>query len=259
MQGRIALVTGSTSGIGKGIAEALAKAGYHIVLNGFGEPAEIESLRESFTQLYGVKVLYSAANLSDPAQIEAMISMIESTLGPISILVNNAGIQHVDAIENFPPARWDAILAINLTSAFHTIRLTLPHMYQQQWGRIINIASTHGLVASARKSAYVAAKHGLVGLSKVIALEAAGSGVTCNAVCPGWVYTPLVEKQVIALAEQTALPFEEAKRALLAEKQPSLEFTTVEQIGGLVTFLCSDLAKNMTGSILTLDGGWTAQ
>ncbi|HVE55081.1 MAG TPA: 3-hydroxybutyrate dehydrogenase [Ramlibacter sp.] len=254
LKGKTALVTGSTSGIGLGIAKALARQGANIVLNGFGDSsgpkAEVEVL--------GVKVGYHAADMSKPADIEDMMKYAAS-LGGVDILVNNAGIQHVAPIEDFPPERWDAILAINLTSAFHTTRLALPAMKKADWGRIINVASVHGLVASAQKSAYVAAKHGIVGLTKVTALETATTGITCNAICPGWVLTPLVQKQVDARAQQFGLSNEEAKKQLLAEKEPSLQFTTPEELGELAVFFCSDAAKNVRGVAWNMDGGWAAQ
>ncbi|MBE7367897.1 3-hydroxybutyrate dehydrogenase [Ramlibacter pallidus] len=254
LKGKTALVTGSTSGIGLGIAKALARQGAGIVLNGFGDSsgpkAEVEAL--------GVRVGYHAADMSKPADIEDMMQYAAS-FGGVDILVNNAGIQHVAPIEDFPPERWDAILAINLTSAFHTTRLALPAMKKAGWGRIINVASVHGLVASAQKSAYVAAKHGIVGLTKVTALENATTGITCNAICPGWVLTPLVQKQVDARAQQFGLSNEDAKKQLLAEKEPSLQFTTPEELGELAVFFCSDAAKNVRGVAWNMDGGWAAQ
>lgn len=255
LKGKTALVTGSTSGIGLGIALALARQGANIVLNGFGDSegpkAEIAAL--------GVKVGYHGADMSKPAEIEAMMQYAAAEFGGTDILVNNAGIQHVSAIEDFAPERWDAIIAINLTSAFHTTRLALPAMKKANWGRIINVASVHGLVASAQKSAYVAAKHGIVGLTKVTALETATTGVTCNAICPGWVLTPLVQKQVDAKAAAAGLSNEEAKKQLLAEKEPSLQFTTPEELGELAVFFCSDAAKNVRGVAWNMDGGWAAQ
>lgn len=255
LQGKTALVTGSTSGIGLGIARALARQGANIVLNGFGDTegpmAEVRAL--------GVKVGYHGADMSKAAEIEAMMKYAAREFGRTDILVNNAGIQHVAALEDFPPERWDAILAINLTSAFHTTRLALPAMKAANWGRIINVASVHGLVASAQKSAYVAAKHGIVGLTKVTALETATTGVTCNAICPGWVLTPLVQKQVDARAAAGGLSNEEAKKQLLAEKEPSLQFTTPEELGELAVFFCSDAAKNVRGVAWNMDGGWAAQ
>lgn len=255
LKGKTALVTGSTSGIGLGIALALARQGANIVLNGFGDhagpQAEVEKL--------GVKAGYHGADMSKPAEIEDMLKYAAATFGRTDILVNNAGIQHVAPVEDFPPERWDAIIAINLSSAFHTTRLALPAMKQANWGRIINVASVHGLVASAQKSAYVAAKHGIVGLTKVTALETATTGVTCNAICPGWVLTPLVQKQVDAKAQQNGISNEEAKKQLLAEKEPSLQFTTPEELGELAVFFCSDAAKNVRGVAWNMDGGWAAQ
>ena len=255
LKGKTALVTGSTSGIGLGIARALARQGADIVLNGFGDAegpkAEIAAL--------GVKAGYHGADMSKPAEIEAMMKYAAESFGRVDILVNNAGIQHVAKIEDFPPERWDAILAINLSSAFHATRLALPAMKKANWGRIINLASVHGLVASAEKSAYVAAKHGIVGLTKVTALETATTGVTCNAICPGWVLTPLVQKQVDARATQLGVSNEEAKKQLLAEKEPSLQFTTPEELGELAVFFCSDAGKNVRGVAWNMDGGWAAQ
>jgi 3-hydroxybutyrate dehydrogenase len=259
LEGKTALVTGSTSGIGRGIAEHLAAQGCNMVLNGFGEAAGIEAQRAGLAEAAGVEVTYSGADMSLPEQIAAMIAEAEARFGALDILVNNAGIQHVAPIEDFPPEEWDRILAINLTSSFHTIRAALPGMKARGWGRIVNIASAHGLVASVHKVAYVAAKHGLVGLTKVVALEAAGAGITCNAICPGWVLTPLVEKQIAANAAAAGQSLEEAQADLLAEKQPSGEFATTEQIGQLAGFLCSDGAAQITGAALSVDGGWVAQ
>ncbi|HEY1059082.1 MAG TPA: 3-hydroxybutyrate dehydrogenase [Limnobacter sp.] len=255
---KIALVTGSTSGIGLGIAQRLAAQGCHIMLNGFGSDAQIAQARASIEAL-GVKSGFHGADLSKPDEIEALIKATEGQLGPVDILVNNAGIQHVSPVEHFEVAKWDAVIAINLTAAFHTTRLTLPGMKARNWGRIVNIASAHGLVASANKSAYVAAKHGIVGLTKVVALETAQTGVTCNAVCPGWVLTPLVQAQVDARAKNEGVSVEQAKINLLAEKQPSHEFVTPEQLGGLVAFLCSEDAAQVRGAAWNMDGGWVAQ
>ena len=255
LKGKTALITGSTSGIGLGIALALARQGASVMLNGFGE---IDAARRSVSEL-GVKVGYHGADMSKPTEIEAMVRACESEFGAVDILVNNAGIQHVASVEDFPPERWDAIIAINLTSAFHTTRLALPGMKRRNWGRILNVASTHGLVASAQKSAYVASKHGIVGFTKSVALETATTGVTVNAICPGWVLTPLVQKQVDARAAQAGVGQDEAKRQLLAEKQPSLQFTTPEQLGGLAVFLCSSAADNVRGVAWNMDGGWVAQ
>jgi 3-hydroxybutyrate dehydrogenase len=255
LKGKTALVTGSTSGIGLGIATALAGQGANIVLNGFGDvdgpKAQIQAL--------GVKVGYHGANMSKPAEIEAMMKFAAGEFGRVDVLVNNAGIQHVASIENFPPEKWDAIIAINLSSAFHATRLALPAMKTANWGRIINIASVHGLVASVEKSAYVAAKHGIVGLTKVTALENASTGVTCNAICPGWVLTPLVQKQVDARAAAKGCSTEEATRQLLGEKEPSMQFTTAEEIGALAVFFCSSAGNNVRGVAWNMDGGWAAQ
>lgn len=259
LTGKTALVTGSTSGIGLGIARTLAAQGAHMIFNGFGDPEEISRLQSDIAKEFGIQTLYHNADMSKPAEIEAMMKAAADQFGGVDILVNNAGIQHVANIEDFPVEKWDAIIAINLSSAFHTTRLALPYMKTKNWGRIINIASAHGLVASAQKSAYVASKHGIVGLTKVTALENAQSGITCNAICPGWVLTPLVQKQVDARAEQQHLSIDEAKRSLLAEKQPSGEFVTPEQLGALAVFLCSDAASQVRGVAWNMDGGWVAQ
>ncbi len=255
LKGKTALVTGSTSGIGLGIAKALAAQGANIVLNGFGDSegpkAEVAAL--------GVKVAYHGADMSKPAEIDDMVQFATKTFGGVDILVNNAGIQHVARIENFPIERWDAIIAINLSSAFHATRVALPGMLAKNWGRIINVASVHGLVGSAEKSAYVAAKHGVVGLTKVTALENATSGVTCNAICPGWVLTPLVQKQVDAKAAALNISNEDAKGLLLGEKEPSKQFTTTEELGALAVFFCSGAANNIRGVAWNMDGGWVAQ
>ena len=255
LQGKTALVTGSTSGIGLGLAQALAAQRANIVMNGFGEvDAALAQVRA-----LGVQVSYHGADMSKPAEIEDMVRHAQATFGGVDVLVNNAGIQHVARIENFPPERWDAVIAINLSSAFHASRMVLPGMRERNWGRIVNVASVHGLVASAEKSAYVAAKHGLVGLTKVTALENATTGVTCNAICPGWVLTPLVQKQVDAKAAALGISNEQAKRQLLAEKEPSLQFTTPEELGALAVFLCSKAADNVRGVAWNMDGGWAAQ
>jgi len=254
LHGKTALVTGSTSGIGLGIALCLAKAGANLVLNGFGDSeaalAEVRAL--------GGEARHHPADMTRPEQIEAMIAYAEAEFGGIDILVNNAGIQHVAPVETFPVERWDAIIAINLSSAFHTTRLALPGMRERNWGRIINIASAHGLAASAGKSAYVAAKHGIVGLSKSVALETATTGVTCNAICPGWVLTPLVQAQIDERAKVDG-DVARARHDLLAEKQPSLDFVTPEQLGELALFLCSDAAAQVRGAAWNMDGGWLAQ
>jgi 3-hydroxybutyrate dehydrogenase len=259
LAGKTAVVTGSTSGIGLGIAEALAAQGADVLLNGFGAPAEIDRVRTALSGTHGVRVSYSAADMSKPAEIEGMIIQAADELDGVDILVNNAGIQHTAPIREFPIERWDAIIAINLTAAFCATRAVLPHMESRGWGRIINIASAHGLVASVHKAAYVAAKHGLLGLTKVVALETATTGVTCNAICPGWVLTPLVQKQIDDMAVREGLSGDEARARLLGEKQPSLEFATPEQIGALAAFLCSDAAAQIRGAALPVDGGWTAQ
>lgn len=260
LNGKVAVVTGSTSGIGLGIASQLACAGCDIVLNGLvKDEAEAKKITSDLATKWKTKVRFHPANMLDPTQIEDLIDFSAKELGKVDILVNNAGIQHTDPIESFPVAKWEAIIGINLSSCFHTIRKAVPLMRQNGWGRIINIASTHGLVASKNKAAYVAAKHGLIGLTKVIALETAEDDITANAICPGWVRTPLVEAQISAVAKRDKISQEEAARSLLAEKQPSLKFTEVEDLGAMVVFLSSDAAANMTGAILTADGGWTSQ
>jgi 3-hydroxybutyrate dehydrogenase len=258
LQNKTALVTGSTSGIGLGIAVELAKQGANIVLNGFGDAAAIDAAQAAVSA-HGVRVAYHGADMSKPAEIEALMAFAANEMGGIDILVNNAGIQHVSPVESFPAEKWDAIIAINLSSAFHTTRLALPHMRANNWGRIINIASAHGLVASKEKSAYVAAKHGLVGFTKSIALETATTGITVNAICPGWVLTPLVQKQIDARAAAQGISIEQASKELLSEKQPSLQFTTPAQLGELAVFLCSPAAANVQGQAWAVDGGWTAQ
>jgi 3-hydroxybutyrate dehydrogenase len=259
LHAKTALVTGSTSGIGLGIARALAQQGANIMLNGFGDRSAIDALATQISTELEVRVGYSAADMSQPEQVSDMVAQCAAQFGALDILVNNAGIQHTAAVEEFPPAKWDQILAVNLSSAFHGIRAALPHMRRSGWGRIVNIASAHGLVASSSKAAYVAAKHGLIGLTKVVALETARSGVTCNAVCPGWVLTPLVQKQIDELAAREGLTLDAAKAQLLGEKQPSLEFATPEQIGGVTAFLCSAAADQIRGAAISVDGGWTAQ
>lgn len=255
LKGKTAIVTGSTSGIGLGIAEALAKEGVHIVFNGFGDKAEIDKLVADTATKFGVKTSYSAADMSKPEQIAAMVA----DAGAVDILVNNAGIQYTADITEFPTEKWDSILAINLSAAFHAMKAAIPGMRTRGWGRIINISSAHGLVASANKAAYVAAKHGIIGLGKVAALENAQKGITVNAICPGWVLTPLVQKQIDANAAKAGISSDEAKEKLLEAKEPTMQFSTPEQLGGLVVFLCSDAAANMTGASLSHDGGWTVE
>ena len=259
LKGKTAIVTGSTSGIGLGIARALGGAGANLMLNGFGDAAQIEALRAGLAKEFGVKVAFSGADISKPAQIREMVDLATKELGSVDILVNNAGIQHTSPVDEFPEDRWDAVIAINLTSNFHAIKAVLPQMKRRNWGRIVNIASTHGLIASVEKSAYVAAKHGVLGLTKTVALETAKTGITCNAICPGWVLTPLVQKQIDARAEREGIALEQAKRDLLAEKQPSGEFATPEQIGALCVFLCSDTAAQIRGAAVPVDGAWLAQ
>ena len=259
LQGKIAIVTGSTSGIGLGIAEALAAQGCDIMLNGFGDAVDIAAIAKRLGDEHRIRVAYSPADMSKPVEIGAMVATTVEKLGGVDILVNNAGIQHVAKIVEFPEARWDAVIAINLSAAFHATKAAVPYMTAKGWGRIINIASAHGLVASGEKAAYVTAKHGLVGLTKVTAIEVANSGVTCNAICPGWVLTALVKKQIEARAAARGVPYEQAHDDLLREKQPMLQYTTPEKIGGLAVFLCSDAASTMTGAALSIDGGWVAQ
>jgi 3-hydroxybutyrate dehydrogenase len=258
LKGKTALVTGSTSGIGLGIARALARHGTNLILNGFGDAKEIEALRVAIASEFSVEVKYHNADLSKPTEIEAMMRFAD-TCGGVDILVNNAGIQYVADIEDFPTEKWDALIAVNLSSPFHTTRLALPSMKAKNWGRIINIASAHGMVGSVQKSAYVAAKHGVIGLTKVTALENAQTGVTCNAICPGWVLTPLVQKQVDTRAANGNISNEEAKRDLLMEKQPSGQFVTPDQLGELAVFLCSEAANQVRGAAWNMDGGWLAQ
>jgi 3-hydroxybutyrate dehydrogenase len=255
LKNKTALVTGSTSGIGLGIAIELAKQGANIVMNGFGD---VDAAKVQIAA-HGVRVEYHGADMSKPAEIADMMRFAAAKFGGVDVLVNNAGIQHVAPIHEFPPERWDAIIAINLSSAFHTTRLAIPYMREQNWGRIINIASAHGLVASVDKSAYVAAKHGIVGLTKVTALELATTGVTANAICPGWVLTPLVQKQIDDRAAREGISVAQATRELLGEKEPSLQFTTPEHLGALAVFFCSPAADNVRGQAWAHDGGWTAQ
>jgi 3-hydroxybutyrate dehydrogenase len=259
LKGKAAVVTGSTSGIGLAIARALASDGADVMLNGFGDAAAIDALRKEVAKETGVRVAYDGADMSKPAEIARMIDNATRELGRVDILVNNAGIQHTALVEEFPVERWDAIIAINLSATFHATRAALPQMKTRNWGRIINVASVHGLVASAQKVAYVAAKHGVVGLTKVVALETAKTGVTCNAICPGWVLTPLVQKQIDALAERESIPVQAAKAKLLSEKMPSEDAVTPEQLGALAVFLCSEAAAQMRGAAINVDGAWLAQ
>lgn len=259
MKNKVALVTGSTSGIGLGIAKSLAIQGVRVVLNGIAKEEDIASLKNEFKQNYGIEPLFHGADLSKKEQIVELINFVESNFGTIDILVNNAGIQHVSPVEDFPDDKWESIIAINLSAAFYLTKHTVGKMKKNGWGRIINIASVHGIVASSNKSAYVAAKHGIVGFSKTIALETAATGVTCNSICPGWVLTPLVQKQIDAIAERDKISNDEARIKLLSEKQPSKTFTNPEDIGAMVLHLCGDFAKNITGSNFVMDGCWTAQ
>ena len=258
LEGRVSLITGSTSGIGLGIARALAAAGSAVMLNGLGKPEEIAETQSIIASEFGVKVRYSPADMSKAAPIANMIAMALDIFGRLDVLVNNAGIQHVAPLEQFPVEKLDAILAINLSSAFHTTRAVLPSMRKNKFGRIINIASAHGLVASPFKSAYVAAKHGIVGLTKVIALETAEANITCNAICPGYVYTPLVEAQIDGQAKSHGIQREQVIRDVLLAQQPNKRFATVEELGALSVFLASDAAASITGTALPVDGGWTA-
>src|ERR1044071_5915548 len=259
LKGKTAIVTASHRGIGLGIATALAAEGVDIVLNGFGDPSEIERLRAGLAETHGVRALYVAADMAKPEEIRDLVAEAEGQFGGVDILVNNAGIQHVARIVDFPEERWDQVIAINLSAAFHTTKAALPGMIQRGWGRIINIASAHGLVASGEKAAYVTAKHGLIGLTKVTAIETANQGITCNAICPGWVLTPLVRQQIEARAHDQGIAVEQAGADLLREKQPMLAFTTPEKIGAMAVFLCGEAASTITGAALSIDGGWVAQ
>ncbi len=259
LEGETAIVTGSTSGIGLGIARALAQRGANVVLNGFGDAGEIEIVRGALAAENNVEVAYDGADMSKPEAIHRMIDSAAGHFGRIDILVNNAGIQHVAPIEEFPLAKWDAILAINLSAAFHTTRAVFAGMKERGWGRIVNVASAHGLVASPFKSAYVAAKHGVLGLTKVTALEGAEHGITCNAICPGYVWTPLVEKQIDDQARSHGIPRDQVVRDVMLVNQPTKKFATVEEIGALTAFLCGEAAASITGTALPVDGGWTAR
>ena len=258
LAGKTAIVTGSTSGIGLGIAHAFAEAGMHVMLNGFGDKAEIQKIRADMEETCGVKTAYSAADMSKPGDIVQMVDDARKLLGQVDVLVNNAGIQHVEAIETFPAAKWDAIIAIDLSSAFHAMRAVVPEMKSRKWGRIINIASAHGLVASPFKSAYVAAKHGILGLTKTVALEMAEHGITVNAICPGYVLTPLVQKQIPETAKARGITEEQVIKDVLLEAQPTKEFVTVDEVAALALFLCSNEAAQITGANISIDGGWTA-
>ena len=258
LKGKTALITGSTSGIGLGIAEAFAGVGANIILNGFGDRAEIEYLRLALVEKYGVNAAYDGADMSSGDAIEGMMRAALANFGAVDIVVNNAGIQHVAPVDEFPPAKWDAILAINLSSAFHTTRFALPGMKAKGWGRIINIASAHALVASPYKAAYVAAKHGIAGFTKTVALEVAEQGITANAICPGYVWTPLVEKQIPDTAKARGLTEEQVKRDVLLAAQPTRKFVAVGEVAALAVFLASDSAASITGTVLPIDGGWTA-
>ncbi|OUS16667.1 3-hydroxybutyrate dehydrogenase [Rhodospirillales bacterium 47_12_T64] len=259
LKGKAAVITGSTSGIGKGIAERLAAQGVDIMLNGFGDRDEIAALEAKIKSDHGVRVGYSGADMSKPEEIRGLIKQAQDLFGSVDILVNNAGIQNVSPVDEFAEERWDAVIAINLSSAFHTIKAALPGMKEKGWGRIINVASAHGLTASPNKSAYVAAKHGVVGLTKAVALEVATQGITANAICPGWVLTDLVRAQIEARANESGRSFDEEKRVLVSEKTPTQDFSTPEQIGDLAVFLSSDAASQMTGAPYSIDGGWMAQ
>jgi 3-hydroxybutyrate dehydrogenase len=259
LKGKTALITGSTSGIGLAIARALAQDGANLMLNGFGDKAEIEKIRAGIEKEFGVKALYLPADMSKSGEIAEMMRLAEISFGTLDVLVNNAGIQFVANIEDFPVEKWDAIIAINLSAAFHTMRAAVPGMKQRKWGRIINISSAHGLIASGQKAGYVAAKHGIIGLTKVVAIETANEGITCNAICPGWVLTPLVAKQIEARAEAAGTTFDEETAPFLSEKQPMHTFTMPENIGALAVFLASDAAATITGSAYSIDGGWLAQ
>lgn len=258
LKGKTAVVTGSTSGIGLGIAEGFAKEGVNLVLNGFGDAAEIETIRAGLASKFGIKVTYDGADMSKPEQIEAMMKKAAVDFGGVDILVNNAGIQHVCPVEDFPTAKWDAIIAINMSSAFHTTKMAVPYMKSKGWGRIINVASAHAMVASPFKSAYVASKHGIMGFTKTVALEVAEKGITCNAICPGYVLTPLVEKQIPDTAKARGMTEEQVKKDVLLAAQPTKQFVTTAQVAGTAIFLCSDSAASITGTNIMVEGGWTA-
>ncbi len=259
LKGKAAIVTGSASGIGLGIATALAAEGCDVMLNGFGDRDAIERLRAGLAERHGVRIAYTGADMAKPAEIRELVAETARQFGGVDILVNNAGIQHVAKIVDFAEERWDAVIAINLSAAFHASKAALPSMIARKWGRIINIASAHGLVASGEKAAYVAAKHALVGLTKITAIETANQGITCNAICPGWVLTPLVQQQIEERAKAQGIPVEKAREDLVREKQPMLEYTTPEQIAAFAVFLCGEAASTITGAALSIDGGWVAQ
>jgi 3-hydroxybutyrate dehydrogenase len=259
LKAKAAVITGSTSGIGLAIARALAREGANVVLNGFGDRSEIEQLRSAIEADFGVKAAYSPADMTKPAEIAAMIKTAEQSFGAVDILVNNAGIQHVAPIEDFPVEKWDAILAINLSAAFHAMRAVVPGMKARRWGRIISTASAHSLVASPYKAAYIAAKHGLAGLTKTVALEVATFGITVNCISPGYVWTPLVEKQIPDQMKARGMTADEVKRSVLLAAQPTKEFVTVDEVAALAVYLCSEAARSITGANLSIDGGWTAQ
>ncbi len=258
LKGKTAIVTGSTSGIGQGIARALAKSGANITINGLGDPSQISNDCLELEDTFGVRVIYNGADLTRPREIENLIAITAETFGGVDILVNNAGVQHVAPIDEFPVSKWDFIIALNLSAAFHTVRLSLPHMRKAGWGRIISIASAHALIASPFKSAYVTAKHGIAGLTKTVALECAEDGITCNAICPGYVWTPLVEGQIADTAKARGISEEAVKTEVLLAAQPTKQFVTTEQLGDFAAFLCSDAAASITGGLLPVDGGWTA-
>ncbi len=258
LKGKTTIVTGSTSGIGQGMARALAKAGANVMLNGLGDAAQIEKDRAAMEQETGSKIAYNGADMTKPDQIADLLKQTKETFGAVDIIINNAGVQHVAPIDEFPPEKWDLIIAINLSSAFHMTRLAVPYMKEQGWGRIINLASAHALVASPFKSAYVAAKHGIAGLTKTVALELGEKNITCNAICPGYVKTPLVEKQIADQAKTRGIPENEVISKVILAVEATKQFTTVEDIGAMAVLLCSDAGKNITGAVIPMDGGWTA-
>ena len=259
LEGKVALVTGSTSGIGHAVADALAAQGAAVIINGLEEPSEGEAIARALAERHAVRTLFDGADLSRPEAVRRLVGRCDDELGGVDILVNNAGMQYTAPVQEFPAEKWDLILSLNLSAAFHAIAAAIPHMQRRGWGRIINTASAHGLVASVNKAAYVSAKHGLVGLTKVVALENADRGITCNAICPGWVETPLIQAQVDRIAQEQSLSQDDAKVELVRHKQPSRRFVQPEQIGALAAFLCSEAAGQITGAALPIDGGWTAQ